>query len=116
MKTKGWAVIFVIISTIFTTIGQYFWKLGSMNLSIDTIYTNYWLLIGFFFYGISAGLLIVALKGGDLSVLYPIIATSFIWVTIISYYQFGDGVGIYKWLGVGAIIIGITYIGVGSKC
>ena len=60
-------------------------------------------------------LIIVALRGGEVSVLYPIIATSYIWVSFLSIYFLGEVMNAYKWLGVISIIAGIALIGYGSK-
>lgn len=117
MKTKLWAMALVILCTLFTTAGQYFWKLGADNieLTFSGMIINYWLLLGFVFYGISVVILVFAFKGGELSVLYPLIATSFIWVTIISSIALKEVITANKWLGVFTIIVGISFIGVGSR-
>lgn len=115
MKTKLWAMGLVVVCTFFTAAGQYFWKLGSSELELANILLEPYLWIGFFLYGLSILFLIVALKGGELSALYPLIATSFIWVTIISVVAFNEVIGMNKILGIFTIIIGISFIGVGSK-
>ena len=66
-------------------------------------------------YGLGALLLIIGLKGGELTVLYPIIATGYIWVCIYSVYFFGEIMSALKWLGVFSIIVGIAMIGYGSN-
>ena len=66
-------------------------------------------------YAIGAMLLIVALRDGELSVLYPIIALSFVWVTLISIFLFHEYVSAYNWVGVAAILLGVSLIGYGSK-
>jgi len=60
-------------------------------------------------------ILVVSLKYGELSVLYPIIALSFVWVNIISFELLGESLNTFKWAGVSLIIIGVTCIGFGSK-
>jgi drug/metabolite transporter (DMT)-like permease len=57
----------------------------------------------------------VALRNGQLSVLYPIIALTYVWVTIISPMFFGDTVNIYKIAGVFFIVFGVSFIGAGSR-
>lgn len=111
MKTKIWAMSLVLFCTGLTTLAQFLWKTGTVNLSIY----NPWIWAGFLSYGIAAVLLIVALKGGELSVLYPIVATSFVWVTLVSWFVFKEFIGINKWVGVIAIIGGISLIGVGAE-
>ncbi|HIH42574.1 TPA: EamA family transporter [Candidatus Woesearchaeota archaeon] len=117
MATKTWAILLVIFSTAITSTAQIFYKLGANNLKFNLWYliTNYHLIIGLGLYAIAAALLIIALKGGELSVLYPIIATSYIWVTIASAYFLNEPTNLYKWLGIICIIIGVSIIGYGSK-
>jgi uncharacterized membrane protein len=117
MKTKPLAFLLVIASTIFTTAGQVFWKTGAMQLKMDvlSIITNYPLIFGFASYGCGAVLLITALKYGELSVLYPIIGTSYIWVTFLSFILFGETLTALKVIGVISIVFGLTFIGFGSK-
>lgn len=113
MTTKLSSIVLVAFSTLLTSSAQLFYKKGAAKLPI--IFTNTDLIIGMILYIIAAAILIYSLKNGELNVLYPIIATSFIWVTIISYYSLGESLSMYKFIGVLSIIIGITFIGIGSK-
>ena len=117
MATKTWAVLLVAFTTIITTSAQIFYKFGAnvLEFNILSIVTNYNLIAGLALYAVGAALLIIALKGGELSVLYPIIATSYIWVTIASSYFFNESTNTMKWAGIIAIIIGVSMIGYGSK-
>ncbi|MFH1836261.1 MAG: hypothetical protein ABH851_08745 [Methanobacteriota archaeon] len=67
-------------------------------------------------YGIGAIMLIVSLKYGELSVLYPIYGLNFIWVSILSPYFFpSDSMNLVKWIGVVFVIGGVSLIGLGSR-
>ena len=116
MKTHWWAIALTVITTLFTSTAQVFYKLGAAKLEFDilALITNYELIIGVALYAIGAAILIIALKGGEVTVVYPIIATSYIWVTILSSSIFGEAVNIWKWLGVIVIILGITSISWGT--
>jgi multidrug transporter EmrE-like cation transporter len=48
-------------------------------------------------------------------VLYPIIALTYVWVTILSPMLFPDTINLYKVIGVGFIVGGVSLIGVGSR-
>lgn len=110
MKTKSWVIGLMFFCTLVTASAQISWKLGVVKSSILNI------IIGFILYGIGAIILIICLKFGELSVVYPIVATSFIWVNIFSPTFFStDSMNIMKWLGVLAIIIGVGFIGRGSR-
>lgn len=118
MKTNKKAIVLVLFSTLFTSVGQIFLKQGSIGLSLDLFsqLTNYALILGFICYTLGASILIVALKYGELTVLYPLYATNYIWVSILSPIFFPtDSMNPLKWIGVFVIIIGMTLIGNGSR-
>jgi undecaprenyl phosphate-alpha-L-ara4N flippase subunit ArnE len=96
---------------------QFFYKKGAsvLSFSIEGVLLNYAILIGISLYMVGALLMITALRGGELSVLYPIIATGFIWVNIISWMWLAEPMNTFKWFGVGFIIVGISFIGYGSN-
>ena len=113
MTTPLWAVLLMIVCTFFTSTAQIFMKTGSSQLPL--IFWNLPLFAGIALYGIGAVLLIVSLKAGDVTVLYPIVATSYIWVTLSSIWIFNEHVSFLRWMGIFAIISGICFIGWGSK-
>lgn len=117
MKTKLSSIILVLICTLFTSIGQVFYKFGANKLTLNfmAIITNYELIIGLILYGASALLLLIALKNGELSVLYPVIATSYIWVAILSSIYFNEIINTYKIIGIFFIILGVTCVGIGGS-
>jgi len=117
METKAWAIGLVFFVTALTSSAQLLYKTGAERLSLDIIalITNWPLISGMFLYGIGAVLLIIALKHGEVTVLYPIIATSYIWVVLFSWILFGESLGLLKILGILAIVGGIILISKGSK-
>lgn len=116
MKTHPLAIISVMLATFLTATGQFLFKIGTLNMDLSlSLLTNWHLIGGFVIYGISAAILVVSLKYGELSVLYPIIAFSFVWVNIISFELLGEQLNTLKWAGVSFIIIGVSSIGFGSK-
>jgi uncharacterized membrane protein len=68
----------------------------------------------FFGYSMNAGmavLLILALKDGELSILYPIISLSYVWVNLLSIYFFHDHMNFWKGIGITLIIGGVALLG-----
>ena len=113
---KSRAIILVILSTLFVSLGQIMMKIGSENTdSLMQIISNIPLILGFIAYGVGALLLIFSLKHGELSLVYPFIALSFIWVTLASIYLFNEHVSLLNWGGLIAIMIGISFIGYGGN-
>ena len=110
MATKLWAIALVLLCTLMTSAAQIIYKFGIKPFNV------YLIILGLAIYGIAAAVLITALKGGELSVLYPIIATSYIWVSLFSSLLFpSDSMNLLKWMGVVFIILGVSFIGIGSK-
>ncbi|PIN68781.1 hypothetical protein COV93_08155 [Candidatus Woesearchaeota archaeon CG11_big_fil_rev_8_21_14_0_20_43_8] len=116
-KTQTWAIILILICTLVTASGQLFLKLGADRMVFDIIglLKNYFLIIGCIIYAIAAIMMIVALRGGEVSVLYPLFATSYVWVTIIAKYFLDETIGVWRWLGVGTLVIGVIFISMGSE-
>lgn len=116
-KTALWAIFLVAFTTILTSIGQVFFKFGANKLEFNffSIITNYPLIIGLLIYAIAAILIVISLKYGELSILYPIISLSYVWVSLLSIYFFNETISFIKWLGVIAILVGVSFIGVGNK-
>jgi len=117
MSTKLWAIGIILFSTLLTSTAQLFYKFASDKLSFDilSLITNYELIIGMMLYAIGGILLILSFRGGEVSVLYPLFATSYIWVSFLSIYFLGEIMNLYKWIGIAAIVSGIVLIGFGSK-
>ena len=117
MATKISSIILMILCTALTSSAQVFYKKSTSSLSLNlvSIITNYNLITGLALYGIGAIMMIYAFKNGEVTVLYPIVALSYIWVSILASYFFGEIINIYKCVGVIFIIIGIIYVGIGGK-
>jgi len=117
MATKLWAALLILFTTLLTSSAQIFYKLGSATLTFDIfgILTNQYLILGLILYAVGGTLIIISFRGGEVSVLYPIIATSYIWVSFLSIFFLGETMNAFRWAGIMAIIAGIISIGYGSK-
>ncbi|MEW5896859.1 MAG: hypothetical protein AB1668_04155 [Nanoarchaeota archaeon] len=105
-------IIIMLICTIFTALGQLFFKYGSATFEFDAmkLITNYNLILGFVFYGLGALLLITALKFGKLSIIYPFVSLTFVWVMLMSVFIFDEAINSFKINAVFLIILGIIFI------
>ena len=117
MATKLRSVLLVLSTTLLVSSAQILWKIGSATLKPDvlSILSNYYILAGIVLYSVGGTLLILSFRGGDVSVLYPILATSYIWVSLLSIRFLGEAMNAFKWIGIASIITGIILIGYGSK-
>lgn len=107
-----WPVLAAMFCALAGSMGQLLFKTGSasVGMSLSSWLTNWRVLAGFFLYGVSAIGFIVALKHGKLSLLYPVIATSYIWVTLLSAWVLGEKINIHNWIGIVLILAGVSII------
>jgi undecaprenyl phosphate-alpha-L-ara4N flippase subunit ArnE len=73
------------------------------------------LLAGFSMYGVSMVLLVMALRHGELSLLYPVFALTYVWVAILSVLILHESMNPFKLAGIAIIVGGIAVLGKGSS-
>jgi drug/metabolite transporter (DMT)-like permease len=108
-----WRIILLTaLSAFIGSIGQLEFKRGADNLQFDIklLLTNYHLIIAIAVYCVSTVLYVYALNKENLSILYPIIATSYIWALLFSKIFLKEPVGLTSWAGVFFILLGVTLI------
>jgi drug/metabolite transporter (DMT)-like permease len=115
------AVLIVIACTLIGATAQVLIKLGAAHLEhtglVATaigIFTIPTLFAGYFLYGIFTVLLVYALRDAELSILYPVIALSYVWVTLASVLIFHETMNLPKALGVAIIVLGVAVLGRGG--
>lgn len=123
MATQLWAIGLVILGTMINASAPILFKLGSKNFTMHPIkllkhpmrlLKNWRVILGCFLYTVSAFLFIPALRGGELSVLYPVISLNYVWVAFLSILILKERMNFLKWLGIIVIILSVTLIGIGS--
>ena len=110
MKTSKRSIFLMILFTLITPLAQ-----TLMKISAEKGFFNFYLIFSLMLYGLGTLMFIVALKGGELSVLYPIMSLSFVWVMTISYFFLKEIISPKEIFGTILIISGISLIGIGGK-
>lgn len=110
---KNHAIIIVVLCTLLISLGQILIKFGVNKISFDNIFSllNINLISGILVYVFAGVLFIGVLRKADLSLVYPIVGTSFIWVTILSYYFLNESINALKISGIFVIVLGVALIG-----
>lgn len=76
------------------------------------VISNVRLFFGYCFYGVNTVLMALALKGRELSRLYPIIALTYVWVTLLSLATLpGEHMNFFRTLGIVFIVGGVSILG-----
>jgi multidrug transporter EmrE-like cation transporter len=115
------AIFIVLACTLLVAIGQYLIKLGANRLShaglmatMIGIFTIPQLFAGYCLYGVFTVMFIFALRHGELSILYPLIALGYVWVTITAVLAFHESMNPFKIIGLVIIICGVGVLGFGG--
>ena len=106
-------ILLMLVCTAFTAFGQLFLKKGADHMF--PLFSNFELFFGLFLYGVGALIMIYALKFGELSILYPVVSLTFIWVTVLSITFLGESIATTQYLGIGTILAGVIMLSSGGK-
>ena len=113
------ALLAVGCATVIQTVAQLLIKQGTAALGenptlVDAalgMFTILPLFCGYALYGLFTVIMVFALKHGELSMLYPMMTLSFVWVTIVSALWLHEPVNLLEIAGIAAIIGGVALLG-----
>jgi drug/metabolite transporter (DMT)-like permease len=109
------SIIIVLLGCVAGAYGAILLKKAShtFGFNIHGTLKNKNLIYGVLIYAIGTVTYIIALKGAELSLVYPIVSTTYIWTAIFSEKLIGEKMNRWKWTGIGIIIIGVILMGLG---
>lgn len=112
--TPWWAILLVVVGTMIGAFGSLLLKKGAKNfrLDISLLVRNWRVSVGLMLYVIASVLYIIALKHGQLSVIYPIAAAQYVWICLLAQKYLNERMNKLKWIGVFIIITGIILINI----
>lgn len=117
-EQKRRSLLMILVFTLLSAGAQVLLKFGTVQLKLHPtligLLTNFPLIGGMALYGLGAALMVLALRHGELSVLYPLISLSYVWVAILSVLVFGEVMNPYKVAGICVIMAGVGVLGLGS--
>jgi len=112
MSTPALSIAYFMAASLFGALGQYLYKSGAdaTGGTLASYLANPRLLAGAACYVAVMVLFVAAFKrGGELTVLYPIYATTFVWAAIIALYACDTPIRAVNVLGM-ALLIGGMYL------
>ena len=106
-------ILLVLLGTVIGAFGGYFFKLGAdrLHFNIKSVVKNYNLILGAVFYVLSTVPFIMALKMADLSIVYPIVSITYVWIILVSVILLKEKMNKWKYLSIIFIILGVVIIG-----
>ena len=122
LAQSWWLILMSVASGV---AGQTFLKLGLTRAggdgSSDTLFSLVGLILrspmvigGLLLYGLGALAWIAVLRRMDLGYAYPFLALNFVLIALVSHWALGETMPPIRWLGIGAICIGIILIANGG--
>jgi multidrug transporter EmrE-like cation transporter len=113
MKTPAFSIACFVAASLFGAVGQYLYKSGAEQASGGWVsYLNARILGGVVCYVAVMVLFVAAFKrGGELSVLYPIYAATFVWAALLGWYAYGVPIKPVNALGMGLLVAGMFLMG-----
>jgi multidrug transporter EmrE-like cation transporter len=108
------SVLLISFCTLISAAAQILMKVGMSHVTkLDPIAlaTNVPLVAGYALYGVFCLMMILALRQGELSLIYPIISLAYVWVTVLSYFIFHDSINPLKLTGIVTIMTGVAMLG-----
>ena len=113
------ALLLVLFCTFMNAGSQVFIKKGTVALGahpsmVETaigIFTTPMLFAGYSLLGVSTVLYVLALRKGELSLLYPVLTLGYVWGTVLSVIFFQDSINVLKLGGLAIIISGVAILG-----
>lgn len=107
-----WAIGLTLLAVLVGAMGPILIKKGSAHFSFNPkkLLKNWNLLGGIFLYVLAAIIYIPALRGGEVSALYPLISLSYVVVAFLSIWLLKERMNWLKWTGIACIIAGVILI------
>ena len=110
------SMLLVFTASIIGSFGAVFLKLGAQMLTKSVFsFLNLKLAFGVALFLGSSVFYALGIRGGQLSVLYPMVSLGYIWTLLWSRLFFNEPFTRQKFLGLGLILLGVFFVGLGSS-
>jgi multidrug transporter EmrE-like cation transporter len=111
------SILLVLLASFVGSFGAVLLKSGAMRASGDplSMILNPRVITGCITYVLSSIFFILAIRQGELSFLYPMVALGYVWTMIWSKMIFGEPFTRNKFLGIGLILVGVALLNIGRR-
>ena len=115
MTPLAQAMMLVFTASVIGSLGMAFLKMGSALLTRSVwSFLNPKLLIGIGLFLGSSVFYAWGIKEGELSVLYPMVSLGYVWGLLWARLFFKEALTRQKFMGLGLILLGVCFVGLGS--
>ena len=111
---KSMALVFA--ASVVGSFGAVFLKLGAVRIDKSLLsFVNSRIVLGVVLFLGSSVFYTLGIKGGQLSVLYPMVSLGYIWTILWSRLFFNEAFTRQKFVGLALILLGVFFVGLGSS-
>ncbi len=116
MTTPLSSMALVLFGSLIGSFGAVFLKSGAAHLKDGFWHIlNLKLAAGVALFLLSSVFFILGIRHGELSVLYPMVSLGYVWTLFWSRLFFNEALTRQKFYGLGLILLGVFFVGLGSR-
>ena len=109
------SMLLVFVASVIGSFGAVFLKMGAARLDGSILsFVNTRLVLGVTLFLGSSVFYAFGIRGGQLSVLYPMVSLGYIWTLLWSRLFFNEPFTSSKFIGLGLILMGVFFVGLGQ--
>jgi drug/metabolite transporter (DMT)-like permease len=106
----------VLVASLIGSFGAVFLKLGSARIGRSVLsFANPQLALGVALYLASSVFYALGIRGGQLSILYPMVSLGYIWTLLWARIFFKESFTRQKFAGLALILAGVVMVGLGAQ-
>ena len=110
------SMLLVFLASVVGSFGAVFLKMGALRLNKSVLsFVNSRLVLGVGLFLGSSIVYALGLRGGQLSVLYPIVSLGYVFTLVWAKLFFGEPFTRFKIAGLGLILVGVFLVGLGGR-
>jgi len=109
-------MLLVLVASFIGSFGAVCLKMGSAKVQDGLAQiVNFRLAAGVALYLLSTCFFVLAIRNGELTVLYPLVSLGYVWTMLWSKLFFKEPFTRQKFLGLFLILVGVSFIGMGNR-
>lgn len=110
------SMLLVFAASVVGSFGAVFLKLGAARINKSLLsFFNSRLALGVALFLGSSVFYTLGIKGGQLSILYPMVSLGYLWTLLWARLFFKEAFTVQKFVGLGLILVGVFLVGMGAN-